>query len=78
MPRRDNDFARRNDNQPNTFLMNAREFYELVVRMRAAQKLAGMTVKYEDIQLAYDYEKKVDAEIDRVTRILNQQQPQQH
>lgn len=58
--------------------MNAREFYELVVRMRAAQKLAGMTVKYEDIQLAYDYEKKVDAEIDRVTRILNQRQPQQH
>lgn len=38
--------------------MSAREFYELVVRMRAAQKLAGMTVKYEDIQLAYDYEKK--------------------
>lgn len=58
--------------------MSAREFYELVVRMRAAQKLAGMTVKYEDIQLAFDYEKKVDAEIDRVTRILNQRQPQQH
>lgn len=57
--------------------MNAREFYELVVRMRAAQKLAGMTVKYEDIQLAFDYEKKVDAEIDRVTRILNQQKTQQ-
>lgn len=57
--------------------MNAREFYELVVRMRAAQKLAGMTVKYEDIQLAYDYEKKVDAEIDRVTQILNQQKTQQ-
>lgn len=58
--------------------MNAREFYELVVRMRAAQKLAGVTVKHEDIQLAFDYEKKVDAEIDRVTRILNQRQPQQH
>ena len=58
--------------------MSAREFYELVVRMRAAQKLAGMTVKYEDIQLAFDYEKKVDAEIDRVTQLLNQQQPQQH
>ena len=52
--------------------MSAREFYELVVRMRAAQKLAGVTVKYEDIQLAFDYENKVDAEIDRVTRILNQ------
>lgn len=57
--------------------MNAREFYELVVRMRAAQKLAGKTVKYEDIQLACDYEKKVDAEIDRVTQILNQQKTQQ-
>lgn len=58
--------------------MNAREFYELVVRMRAAQKLAGTTIKYEDIQLAFDYEKKVDAEIDRVTKILlNQQQQQQ-
>lgn len=57
--------------------MSAREFYELVVRMRAAQKLAGMTVKYEDIQLAFDYEKKVDAEIDRVTQILNQQKTQQ-
>lgn len=54
--------------------MNAREFYELVVRLRAAQKLAGVTAKYEDIQLAFDYENKVDAEIDRVTRILNQQQ----
>lgn len=55
-----------------TILMNAREFYELVVRMRAAQKLAGVTVEYEDIQLAFDYEKKVDAEIDRVTEILQQ------
>ena len=27
--------------------MSAREFYELVVRMRAAQKLAGMTVNYK-------------------------------
>lgn len=45
--------------------------------MRAAQKLAGVTVEYEDIQLAFDYEKKVDAEIDRVTQILNQQKTQQ-
>lgn len=58
--------------------MNAREFYELVVRMRAAQKLAGVTVKYEDIQLAFDYENKVDEEIDRVAKILNQQKTQQH
>lgn len=38
--------------------------------MRAAQKLAGTSLKYEDIQLAIDYETKVDAEIDRVEAIL--------
>lgn len=50
--------------------MSPREFYDTVVRMRAAQKLAGTSLKYEDIQLAIDYEAKVDAEIDRVEAIL--------
>lgn len=50
--------------------MSPREFYDTVVRMRAAQKLASHTLKYEDIQLAFDYEAKVDAEIDRVQAIL--------
>ena len=50
--------------------MKPREFYELVVRMRAAQKLAATSLKYEDMQLAFDYEAKVDAEIDRVQAIL--------
>ena len=50
--------------------MSPREFYDTVVRMRAAQKLAGTSLKYENIQLAIDYEAKVDAEIDRVEAIL--------
>lgn len=50
--------------------MSPREFYDTVVRMRAAQKLAGTSLKYEDIQLAIDYEAKVDAEIDRVEAVL--------
>lgn len=50
--------------------MSPREFYDTVVRMRAAQKLAGTSLKYKDIQLACDYEAKVDAEIDRVEAIL--------
>ena len=50
--------------------MSPREFYDTVVRMRAAQKLAATSLKYEDIQLAIDYEAKVDAEIDRVEAIL--------
>ena len=54
--------------------MSAREFYDTVVRMRAAQKLAGTSLKYEDIQLAFEYEAKVDAEIDRVQAILLAQQ----
>ena len=54
--------------------MSPREFYDTVVRMRAAQKLAGTSLKYEDIQLAFEYEVKVDAEIDRVQAILLAQQ----
>lgn len=50
--------------------MSPREFYDTVVRMRTAQKLAATSLKYEDIQLAFDYEAKVDAEIDRVQTIL--------
>lgn len=50
--------------------MSAREFYELVVRMRAAQKLAATSLKMEDMHLAWEYEDKVDAEIDRVETIL--------
>lgn len=52
--------------------MNAREFYELVVRMRAAQKRAATTLKYEEIEQAFQLERVVDNEIERVTKILQQ------
>ena len=52
--------------------MNARQFYDLVVAMREAQKNAGTTLNYEEIQLAFALEMEVDKEIERVTRILNQ------
>ena len=54
--------------------MKPREFYELVVRMRAAQRLSATSLKLEDMYLAWEYEKKVDAEIDRVESILIAQQ----
>lgn len=50
--------------------MKPREFYELVVRMRAAQRLAATSLKMEDMHLAWEYEDKVDAEINRVEAIL--------
>lgn len=57
--------------------MNARQFYDLVVAMREAQKNAGTTLDYEDIQRTFALEEAIDKEIERVTRILNQQQQQQ-
>ena len=52
--------------------MNAREFYELVVRMRAAQKQAATTLKYEEIERVTQLERVVDNEIERVTKILKE------
>lgn len=52
--------------------MNARQFYDLVVAMREAQKNAGTTLDYEDIQRTFALEEAIDKEIERVTRILNQ------
>lgn len=57
--------------------MNARQFYDLVVAMREAQKNAGTTLDYEDIQRTFALEEAIDKEIERVTLILNQQQQQQ-
>ena len=72
MPRRDNDTTRHNDNQSNTFLMNARQFYDLVVELRKAQKIAATTLKYEEIERVAQLERVVDNEIERVTKILEQ------
>ena len=52
--------------------MNARQFYDLVVAMREAQKNAGTTLNYEDIQRTFALEEAIDKEIERVTLILNQ------
>lgn len=52
--------------------MNARQFYDLVVELRKAQKKAATTLKYEEIERAFQLERVVDNEIERVTNILNQ------
>jgi hypothetical protein len=52
--------------------MNARQFYDLVVELRKAQKIAATTLKYEEIERAFELERVVDNEIERVTRILQQ------
>lgn len=52
--------------------MNARQFYDLVVELRKAQKIAATTLKYEEIERAFELERVVDNEIERVTNILKQ------
>ena len=56
----------------NTILMNARQFYDLVVELRKAQKQAATTLKYEEIERVAQLERAVDNEIERVTKILQQ------
>ena len=57
--------------------MNARQFYDLVVDLRKAQKQAAVTLKYEEIERVFELERVVDNEIERVTRILNQRKDEQ-
>lgn len=52
--------------------MNARQFYDLVVVLRKAQKIAATTLKYEEIERVVQLERVVDNEIERVTKILEQ------
>ena len=52
--------------------MNARQFYDLVVELRKAQKIAATTLKYEEIERVFQLEMVVDNEIERVTKILQQ------
>jgi hypothetical protein len=56
--------------------MNARQFYDLVVELRKAQKIAATTLKYEEIERAFQLERVVDNEIERVTKILRQRDEQ--
>ena len=52
--------------------MNAKQFYDLVVDLRKAQKIAATTLKYEEIERVFELERVVDNEIERVTKILEQ------
>lgn len=56
--------------------MNARQFYDLVVDLRKAQKQAAVTLKYEEIERVFYLEGLVDNEIERVTEILRQRDEQ--
>jgi hypothetical protein len=51
--------------------MKAREFYDLVVSMRKAQRVYFKTRKTNDLIESKRLEGLVDAEIDRVTKILD-------
>ena len=57
--------------------MNARQFYDLVVELRKAQKQAATTLKYEEIERVAQLERVVDNEIERVTKILQQRNDEQ-
>ena len=56
--------------------MNAKQFYDLVVELRKAQKQAAVTLKYEEIERVFELEGLVDKEIERVTEILKQRDDQ--
>ena len=56
--------------------MNARQFYDLVVDLRKAQKQAAVTLKSEEIERVFELEGLVDKEIERVTEILKQRDDQ--
>ena len=59
--------------------MNARQFYDLVVELRRAQKTAATTLKYEEIERVAQLERVVDNEIERVTKILKKRnEDEQH
>lgn len=57
--------------------MNARQFYDLIVELRKAQKIAATTLKYEEIERVTQLERVVDNEIERVTKILEQRNDEQ-
>lgn len=54
--------------------MDPRTFYELVVRMRRAQKKYFKTRSSVSLAASKKLEKEVDGEIERVERILRERQ----
>lgn len=57
--------------------MNARQFFELVVQMRDAQKSYYRTRSRETLSLSKALESRVDAEIRRVELIVGRTEPPQ-
>lgn len=55
--------------------MNARMFFNLVVRMRAAQKSYFRLHSSASLNESKALERQVDAEIERVTKIINKEEP---
>lgn len=54
--------------------MNARQFFNLVSRLREAQKRYFKTRSSADLQSSKQLEKELDAEIERVNTIIQQKQ----
>lgn len=54
--------------------MNARQFFELVIEMRVAQKEYFKTRSKAFLESSKRFEKQVDDEIERVCKILREQQ----
>lgn len=50
--------------------MNARQFYDLVVRMRQKQKDYFCSRTSSDLRLSKELERQVDAEIERVQKLI--------
>lgn len=51
--------------------MNARQFYDLVVRMRQSQKAYFRSRTSSDLRLSKELERQVDAEIERVEKLIS-------
>lgn len=54
--------------------MNSKQFYDTVVRMREAQKQYAKSRRPCDLQRSKEIEKVIDTEIERVQRIVWEQQ----
>lgn len=52
--------------------MNARQFYEEVKKMRYLQKKYFLTRDYRALEASKKFEKRIDAEIERVEQLLNE------
>lgn len=52
--------------------MNARQFYEEVKKMRYLQKKYFLTRDHRALEARKKFEKRIDAEIERVEQLLNE------